>query len=99
MRTVLRRVDPASLAKVFGVLYAIFGLIAGVLIGLFGGLLASATGGDAGFGFFSIIVFPILYGIGGFIGGFLTAIIYNFIADRVGGVELELDDYGTTDIL
>ena len=100
MRTVLRRVEPVSLGKIFGAIYAVIGIIAGLFLALFGGIIATATGGDgAGFGFLSIILFPIFYGIAGFLGGLITGFVYNLVADRVGGVEMEFDDWGEADIL
>ena len=86
----VKRIGVLSLAKILGILYAIFGLIVGALFALFPliGLSADETG--LFFGTVSIIIFPILYGIMGFIGGIITAFFYNLIVGKVGGLEVEL---------
>ena len=86
----VKRIGVLSLAKILGILYAIFGLIVGALFALFPliGLSADETG--LFFGTASIIIFPILYGIMGFIGGIITAFFYNLIVGKVGGLEVEL---------
>lgn len=89
---IVKRVDPTSAAKIYGVICAAIGLIAGVLFAL----ISSATAGVVGnfgssFGIAAIIVLPILYGLGGFIAGFLGALIYNVAAGRVGGLQLDIE--------
>jgi len=84
-----------SVANISALLYAIFGLIAGLFIALLSALF-SAVGEDFtpltfGLGFFSIIVFPIAYGVIGFIGGVIGAALYNLIARWVGGIQVELE--------
>ena len=102
MTTVLRRVDPASLAKVYAAIYTILGLLvalpAGCALALFG---ASGDSGalGAGVGLFALVLYPVFGAIAGFIGGFITAFVYNLVADRIGGVEIELDDYAADPIL
>jgi hypothetical protein len=91
----IKRVDIGSAALLGGAVYAAVGLIAGVFIALFGGLLSSVGGSEAGFagaglGIFGIIVFPVLYGILGLIGSALAALLYNVIAGVVGGIKVEL---------
>ncbi len=86
----VKKIGVLSLAKIFGLLYALFGLIIGVLFSVFSffGLSADETG--LYFGTISIITVPILYGIIGFIGGLITAFFYNLIASKVGGLEVEI---------
>ena len=90
---VLKRIGTMSLAKVFGVLYAAIGLLAGVFMALIS--LAGAGSSQAGFGMgmgiAAVIVLPVLYGVLGFIGGLLTAWLFNLAAGWVGGVELDLE--------
>ena len=97
MTTVLRRIDPASLAKVYavvtGALMLVFALPAGCFLSLAGGL-GGEMGMGAGAGLFLVVLYPIFGVIFGFIAGFLYAWVYNLVADRIGGVEIELDDYG-----
>ena len=97
---VLRRIDVLSTAKLLGILYAVFGLIGGVvfavvsLLGLFVGSPDSAGPMAFGalFGAGALVFFPILYGVMGFIGGALAAWLYNVLAGAVGGIRLELEN-------
>ena len=86
----IEKIGVLSLAKIFGILYAIFGLILGTLFSLFSfvGINADETG--LYFGAVSIITVPIIYGILGFVFGAITAFFYNIIARKVGGLEVEL---------
>jgi hypothetical protein len=93
---IVRRIEPFSAAKVGGMLYAILGLIAAVLITLFssaiGGMMGtSGAGMGAMFGIGSIILFPILYGICGFILTLIMSVVYNAAAKFVGGIEIQVD--------
>ena len=99
---VIRRIDVLSLAKVLGVLYAMLGLVFGLLFSFFS-LMGAAIGAgmqDAGaegtvfsllFGVGAVVAMPILYGIMGFVGGLLTALFYNLTAGFVGGIRLDLE--------
>jgi hypothetical protein len=96
---VIRRVKPLSCAKVAGVIYALMGLIGGLLMSVaFMGLgtamgedsqLGAVMGGMMGIG--SIIVLPIVYGVLGFILTAIAAFLYNIVAGVVGGIEIEVD--------
>ena len=102
MTTVLRRVDPTSLAKIYaavtGALALLFALPAGCAMSMMGGI-ADEAGFGAGMGLFIIVLYPVFGVIFGFIIGWLYAFVYNLVADRIGGVEIELDDYGAEPIL
>ena len=92
---VLKRIEPISFAKIAGILYACIGIIAGLFMWMFSGLMSGIGGPDAAmftsmFGIGSIIIFPILYGIIGFLFGFVAAALYNVVADRIGGIEVDL---------
>ena len=95
----LNRLGVFSCAKVSGVLYAAFGLLAGMIFSFFALIgtafgLAAEGGAEALVGLFfgvgAVIILPILYGILGFIGGVVCALLYNLAASVIGGVELEL---------
>jgi hypothetical protein len=101
---VLKSVGVLSVAKVFAILYGVFGLIVGAVVSLiaFLGAVGSAMGangpeGAAGmvfgliFGAGGIIVLPIVYAAMGFVGGLIGAWLYNVVAGMVGGVELRLE--------
>ena len=109
MTVTVRRIEPVSLAKVMGIVYALLMLVFGIPMGLFmmavGGLAGSMDGGGLGAGFglgmglMMMIMYPIMGAVMGFIGGLLTGYIYNLVADRIGGVDMELDGIGDVDIL
>lgn len=94
---ILRRIDPLSLAKVLGLVYAALGLVVGGFVSLFalvGAFAAMRSHDDEGlgllFGVGAVIVLPIVYGVMGAIGGLILALFYNLVARLVGGVEFEL---------
>ncbi|MEM1055523.1 MAG: hypothetical protein AAGI52_08340 [Bacteroidota bacterium] len=102
MRTVLRRIEPVSLAKVYAAVYAIiafvFAIPAGCALSVVGSL-GDSPGLGAGVGLFAIVLYPLFGAVGGFLAGLITGFVYNLVADRVGGVELEFDDWGEADLL
>ena len=98
---IIKRVGPFSLAKILGIIYAVFGFIVGIFFSFFvlmGMVLGSVikdspepiVGVILGFG--SVVAFPIFYGIIGFIAGLITAGIYNIISRWVGGIEVDLEE-------
>lgn len=101
----IRRVGVLSAAKIQGLLMAAFGLIIGVIYGLFFivfGAAMSSIGprgegagiggaGSIGIGVVMMIMIPIFYGVIGFIGGAIGALIYNAVAGFVGGLKIELE--------
>lgn len=107
MKTVkIKRIGVLSLAKLYAVVMALFGLVVGVIYGgvvILVGIVASASQqqgqgapawiGGAGvlFGLLMIVFMPAVYGLMGFIGGALAAWFYNLAAGVVGGLELELE--------
>jgi len=99
----LRRIGVASAAKVVAVLYAILGLIAGLLVAGISLVSAGFIGAQnpdmppwfgALFGVGSVILFPILYGAMGLVFGAIVAALYNGVAGMIGGIEVELQDSG-----
>jgi hypothetical protein len=99
----IRRFNVLSVAKMYGLLMFIFGLIAGVLYGLFfivfGAAMSAAGGSDAAVGGVSSVVMgiafmigvPIFYGVLGFIMGAIGALIYNALSGIIGGIKFELE--------
>ena len=97
----LKRIAPMPVAKIFGILYALFGLIflPFFAIAWLAGFFADsgeASAGAAGLMVVGMIVmaviFPIMYGVMGFFGGLIVAGLYNLIARWVGGIEFEVED-------
>lgn len=99
----IRRFGVISVAKMYGLLMFIFGLIFGVIYGLIlivlGASLSALGPRDATAGGVSTVVMgvammiglPIFYGILGFIMGAIGALIYNAVAGIIGGVKFELE--------
>lgn len=92
---IIKRVGPVSCAKITGTLYAIFGLLGGIvfsLASLVGAFASAARGGSAlallGVG--SIVVFPLVYGAIGFVATLIGAWLYNVLAGVVGGIEIDV---------
>lgn len=98
----IKKIDPTSLAKVMGVLYALLGVIIGLLFAGFGSILSSLPMAEEDeatrsvlstfFGVGSIIFFPIFYGIMGLIAGVITGFLYNLVAGWIGGVRIEVGE-------
>ena len=96
---IIKRIDVFSAGKIMGIIAAAIGLLAGILLLLFGGLLgslAAASGADGGGvmaigGVMGVIVLPIMYGVFGFIGGVIQAFVYNLAAGWVGGIRIETE--------
>lgn len=100
----IRRFGVLSVAKMYGLLLFLFGLIFGVIYGLilivFGAAIsamgpsrdAAAGGiGTVAMGIGVMIGLPLFYGILGFIMGAIGALIYNAVAGIIGGVKFELE--------
>ncbi|MCI0656471.1 MAG: hypothetical protein L0170_05305 [Acidobacteria bacterium] len=97
---VIKRVGVMSFARIFGILYAFLGLIAGaafsliaVFLGALGAQNQSVNGPLLGvlFGAGAVIALPIFYGAVGFGAGALSAALYNWISGFVGGIQLEME--------
>ncbi len=101
----IRRFGVFSVAKIYGLLMFIIGLVIGVIYGLFLILFGAAMsalgpgGNEALAGGVSTVVmglgmmigFPIFYGLMGFIMGLIGAAVYNAAAGMIGGVKFELE--------
>lgn len=87
---IVRRIGPASLARVMGAIYAILGLV----IALPMGCVATVAPTDEfrGFGLALVVLYPFIMGVLGYIGGLLSAVIYNFIASRFGGLQIQVEE-------
>ena len=100
MRKVLRGVGVFSAGKMAAVLYAVIGVVVGIILAALSslGALASLAGGERGAGAFgmffgvgAIIICPILYGVIGALVWMLLAVLFNVAAGMIGGIELEVD--------
>ena len=102
----IKRIDPVSIGKIYGLSLAFFGLIIGGIIslttmvagasGAFGsglGLMSGVFGGAA------VIAVPLFYGVMGFLVGIVGGAIYNVIASMIGGIKVEFSDPDKSDEL
>ena len=101
----IKRFAVISVAKMYGLLSFIFGLIIGVIYGLFIMIFGAAmtafapNSSDATAGGVSTIVLglmimvlaPVMYGLMGLIAGAIGALVYNALAGIVGGIRFELE--------
>jgi hypothetical protein len=101
----IKRFAVISVAKMYGLLSFIFGLIIGVIYGLFimifGAAMTAfapnrsdATAGGVStvvLGLMIMVLAPVMYGLMGLIAGAIGALIYNALAGIVGGVRFELE--------
>jgi hypothetical protein len=99
----LKRLGVLSVALTLAAVYAVLGLLVGILFAMIsvlgGGLaaMASAEGESLPplfgllFGAGAVVILPIFYGIIGFIGGAIAAGIYNLMAKLTGGIEMTLE--------
>jgi hypothetical protein len=89
-----------SVAKIMGVINAIFGLVLMpffLLMGLLGSMIPNQSGPHpfAGVGGVIFALFaPIFYGVIGFIFGAVSAFLYNLLARWLGGIEVKLQPGG-----
>ena len=92
----IRRVDPVSVGKLSGALYALVGLVGAVVFALVTLAGAVAGGADGMIGgvigsFVLVLVMPMFYGVMGMIIGLIGALLYNLGAGLVGGIVLDLE--------
>jgi hypothetical protein len=89
----LKRLGILFFAKLQALVFAAFGLLAG-LVYAFGGLAIDISENVVGTGtalaFMAIAGMPALFGAVGFVVGALGAVAYNLLAGRFGGIGLDL---------
>lgn len=93
----VKRFGVLSVGIISGIISAIGGLIAGMMMAGMVSLvpLYEDIYGDLGafgwiFGGMALFFFPVIYGAFGFIGGIITAALYNLFTRWVGGIQLEI---------
>ena len=95
---VIRRLGVWSVARIYGVITAAIGLLAGLFFALFS-VAGAGLANDADaptwimpiFGVGAIIVLPLVYGVMGVVSGAIGALIYNAFAGMVGGISIEVE--------
>jgi hypothetical protein len=92
----IKRVGPLSCAKVAAALYAVVGLVAGIVVSLAAMAGAFAANEEAAgalgliLGVGAIVVLPIMYACMGFVMTLVLTALYNRVADFIGGVEVDI---------
>lgn len=87
MKTI-KSISSHSVARLFGIMYAMLGIIFGILFYVIG-LVSKDEEGT--FGLLFVVLFPILYGVLGWVGGYIMGFLYNFVAMRFGGIQFEVE--------
>jgi hypothetical protein len=82
----LKSVGVKSVALVSLVLGAVAGFLYGLII-----LIVAIKDGQAGEGFFSLLLAPIVMAVASALSNALMALIYNRLAPKVGGIEVEIE--------
>ena len=95
----IRKVSPVGLANISATATAILMLILGLLMMLFGGVLASLTGvpldaflSVGGSGIVAVILLPIPYFIATWIFTVVWALIFNLALKWMGGLQVETSE-------
>ncbi len=89
----LKRISPKSLARLMGLMYAVFGFIFGLIMMFIALVVGTEESGIMGviFGIAAPVFLTLTYGLMGWIGGYITAWIYNLLAKRAGGIQFEIE--------
>src|SRR5690242_7555347 len=99
----IRRFAVISVAKMYALLMFIFGLIVGILYGLFfiifgAAMTALGSNNNTAGGVSTVVIgiammigIPLMYGVLGFIIGAIGALIYNALSGIIGGIKFELE--------
>ena len=95
---IIRRVGVWSVARMYGILSAAAGLLAGLLFACIA-LVGAGIGPrsqempsfvGAAFGVGAVIFLPIFYGVLGIVAGAIGGALYNVFAGMVGGIEIDV---------
>jgi hypothetical protein len=103
MEVEIKRLDVGSVVKVTFILYAVLGLVIGIIYMLatviFSGLFGARYGMHdplgsralaMGLGVLMVPLMALLYGLLGALGGLIVALLYNVISKAIGGVKIRL---------
>ncbi len=89
----IKKIDVLSMGKISGILYAIIGLVVGLVITILSvtNMAIPESMGPLGtLGPYAVALMPIIYGIVGFVAGIIIAALYNLLVRWVGGIKIEL---------
>jgi hypothetical protein len=100
----IEHLDVASVVKISFLIYAVMGIVVGVVYVLVvlvvGGIVGDEVlgGGGAfglaatGLGLLLVPVLALVYGLIGAIGGVIFSVVYNVLAKAIGGIRITLKD-------
>ena len=86
----IKRIDPLSVGRIFAVIGAAFGFIAGLALALLGTAIAVVI--HLGAWLVQIVGAMLIFALGAFVVGVIYAAIYNVVAGWVGGIRVEFHD-------
>ena len=107
--TEIKKIDKISLADIVGLLYAVFGFFATIIIFAYT-LISSLSKGEVaqplvkfiflniGVGIWAGVMAAIIAGIAGWIIGFFAGMFYNLLVKRFGGIKVELKELSFTSV-
>lgn len=93
---VIKKMGIWSVAKIEALIFALLGLVEGIMVALFAPTEFASMQASAPWEFtlgpWAILVLPLVYLAMGFVIGVIGAALYNLFAKMVGGIEIELDE-------
>jgi len=89
---IIKRVDPASAACCFGLLFTFWGVMTAAAAFVQFAFLYERVSKDFPYVVQTAILAPIVYGLGGFIFGLLSSFIFNLTNSWYGGLIVETDE-------
>lgn len=97
MKKEITKLDPQSVATMYGAVLAAIGLFFALLFLLFGVLFSGMSDSFSspwiyGGGMAMVILMPVMYGVMGFILGYVVARLYNLLAPRIGGIKMYFNE-------
>ena len=108
MHVEIKRLDVASVVRICFVMYAILGVVVGLVYVVFALLFSSfmdLTGAfedsplfrvaATGVGMLLVPLFALIYGLIGALAGLIGGVVYNLVAKALGGVKLTMEVGGT----
>jgi energy-converting hydrogenase Eha subunit A len=87
-----KKLHALSIGKIQMILWAVMGLIVGILNTIMGFFVQNVPAEQAFvYNPINIVLMPIIYAIVGFVSGWIGALIYNLIAKMIGGIKVKIE--------
>ena len=102
-KTTLKRIEPLSAAKILAGIYGVLGMILGIIYFFIILGFASVAGASSNYvllgvvgglvgGLLAAILIIVFYALIGFLAGLIFSAVYNVAANKLGGIEIEVED-------